>query len=303
MNTKSRSTILIVDDERANIALLAEALKHDFDLIAARSGLEAIDLALKNPPDLILLDVIMPEIDGYSVCRTLKGNSGTRDIPVIFITAKSEADDEVMGLDLGAVDYITKPFQMEIVRARIRTHIDLKRKYDLLERLVSLDGLTEIANRRRFDEALEQEWRRCLRYSRPVSVIMMDIDFFKQYNDCCGHAAGDDCLRRVACSLSGLLKRGGDLVARYGGEEFVALLPETGLEEAVKLAECLRKKVDGLKILHPGSSVSDHVTLSLGVATMAPRPNSTYQDLVNLADRMLYEAKRTGRNRVVWEGK
>lgn len=292
-----RATILIVDDLPSNIRILGEALRPYYEIVVATSGKQALALAQDIRPDLVLLDIMMPGMDGYEVCRELKSEPRTRNIPVIFITAKVQTEDEVLGFELGGADYITKPFRLPAVLARIKTQLDLKRKYDLLETLAALDGLTEIPNRRRFDDALEHEWRRIQRTGRPLTVIMMDIDFFKNYNDQYGHMAGDECLRLVALALSQIVNRPGDLVARFGGEEFVALLPDTGPQAARHLAESMREGVAGLKIPHAASSVADHVTLSLGAATRVPNLDLPPGSLVEEADRLLYQAKQEGRNR------
>lgn len=295
----SKQKILIVDDMPVNIKILVEALRTDYDVYISKESKKAMQIAQEQGPDLILLDIMMPDIDGYTLCRMLKNDSRTQSIPIIFVTAKSCLDDELKGLELGAVDYITKPFQLSLVRARVRTQLDLKRKYDLLENLALVDGLTEIANRRRFNDAIELEWRRNMRSATPLSVIMMDIDCFKEYNDHYGHLAGDDCLKRVARTLKTSLRRAGDLVARYGGEEFVALLPNTHTEGAAQLAESIRINVADLQIPHCSSSVAAHITISLGVATVVPHCDSSPSDLVKTADTKLYLAKEGGRNQVV----
>jgi diguanylate cyclase (GGDEF)-like protein len=295
-----KQSILIVDDVPTNIRLLVDALRMDYKVFLAKDGVSALRVAFQELPDLILLDVMMPEMDGFSVCQKLKADERTWNIPVIFITARTRTDDELRGLELGASDYITKPFVLPIVKARVRTHLDLKRKYDLLESLASLDGLTEIANRRQFDDTFDKEWRRGMRSSRSLSLIMMDIDFFKLYNDHYGHTAGDECLRMVAHAVADCLSRAGDFAARYGGEEFVALLPETGIEGAVKMAKAVHAAVNSLRIPHAKSLASGHVTLSLGAAAIVPSPEATPGALVNAADGMLYEAKRAGRNRMAW---
>lgn len=297
MARPERQRILIVDDMPINIGILGEGLRGQYDIIAATSGEKALRMAREQSPDLILLDVMMPDLDGYSVCRALKADPQTRNIPIIFITAKSQVEDEVLGLELGAADYIVKPFEIPVVKVRVKTQMDLKRKYDLLESMALLDGLTEIPNRRRFDEALAMEWRRELRGGQPLTVIMMDIDYFKHFNDHYGHTAGDECLRLVALSLSQTVNRPGDLVARYGGEEFVALLPETGPEAALHLAENLRQGVEDMHIPHLYSEVSSHVTLSLGAATCVPDQARSPMHLVEEADKLLYLAKQAGRNR------
>jgi len=296
-----KQKVLIVDDMPTNVKILGESLRPHYDIVVATSGAKALEIAFSQMPDLILLDIMMPDLDGFSVCRTLKEDSRTKNIPVIFITAKDQAEDELHGLELGAVDYITKPFQLPIVKARVRTQLDLKRKYDLLESMVLLDGLTEIPNRRRFDDALEQEWRRMQRSGQPLAVIMMDIDFFKNFNDSYGHAAGDGCLKAVAQTLHATLQRASDTVARYGGEEFTAILPETDAAAGVLVAEKMRRNVAALEILHEHSSAARHVTISLGVAATIPTADGAPLTLVEAADALLYKAKVQGRDRVVWE--
>ncbi len=299
MSMSTRQKILIVDDMPANIAVLVKALTSDYEISVAVDGEDALSIAAsEHAPDLILLDIMMPGVDGYEVCRRLKKDAATREIPVIFITAKDAEKDETRGLELGAVDYITKPFSLPIVKARVKTHLELKRKSDLLENLASLDGLTCIANRRRFDQLLEAEWSRALRTASWISIIMLDIDFFKAFNDNYGHAAGDDCLRKVAEALEGSLRRSADTVARYGGEEFVAILPGTEPDGASTVAETLRQAVELLAIAHAYSAVSQVVTVSAGVASAIPMADSSAGTLVACADKRLYEAKFEGRNRV-----
>jgi PleD family two-component response regulator len=186
--------ILVVDDVVENVDVLFYLLKADYTLAAARNGLKALRMVEKRPPDLILLDIMMPEMDGYEVCRRLKEKNATRDIPIIFITSLSEAIDEARAFNLGAVDYITKPFQPIVVKARIRTHLNLKQKSDMLEAMVCLDGLTNIFYRRKFDRTLKQEWKRTFRNNRSLAMIMIDIDHFKLFNDHYGHIEGDECL-------------------------------------------------------------------------------------------------------------
>ncbi len=293
----NRPSILIVDDMPSNIKILGEGLRPYYEIVVATSGEQALELASEIVPDLILLDIMMPGMDGYTVCRQLKADARTKNTPVIFITAKTQAEDEVFGFELGAADYITKPFRLPVVQVRVKTQLDLKRKYDLLESMAALDGLTEIPNRRRFDDALAHEWRRTLRTGQPLTVIMMDIDFFKNFNDHYGHMAGDECLRLVALALRQAVNRPGDLVARFGGEEFVALLPDTGAKAALHLAEAMRLEVSGLRIPHAHSPAADHVTLSLGAATRIPDKSLSPASLVDEADKLLYQAKQGGRNR------
>ena len=301
---EQRATLLIVDDQPANIHALAKLLKADYRILTATSAAKALELARREPaPDLILLDILMPDQDGYTTCRELKADEATHAIPIIFVTALDQAQDEAKGLQLGAADYISKPFNPAIVRARVYNQVSLKLKTDLLEKIALQDGLTEIPNRRYFDRKLAQEWNRQSRHQQPLSLVMIDIDHFKPYNDNYGHGAGDDCLRRVAQALHKVPTRSADLVARYGGEEFVVLLPETDADGARDLAEQMRVAIHALAITHAYSPVADHITISLGGSTHQPRPQRPTTDadvLKQTADQALYQAKEQGRDQVVW---
>ncbi len=295
----NRKKILVVDDSAENIDMLVSLLKEDYRVAAAKNGHKALQMASNNPPDLVLLDIKMPEMDGYEVCRHLKSTESTKKIPVIFVTALSEAMDEVKAFNTGAADYITKPFQPIVVKTRIKTQLELKEKTDMLESMVALDGLTNIYNRRKFDEILDREWKRASRDSSLLSVIMMDIDNFKQFNDNYGHTNGDECLKQVAGAIKKMLHRPSDFLARYGGEEFVALLPGTDLQGAMHVAENFRQAVIDLNIVHEYSEIASYVTISSGVAAVGPQKND--QDptiLVQKADEMLYKSKQEGRNRI-----
>lgn len=295
----SKPLILIVDDTPTNIQVLAENLINDYRIKVAGTGEAALEaIALHGPPDLILLDVMMPEMDGYEVCRRLKSDSATCSIPVIFISALNGVHEEELGLNLGAMDYITKPFYLPVVKARIRNHIRLKQATDMLEAMAWMDGLTGIPNRRRFDQVLEKEWKRAQRNQWPLGVILVDVDYFKSYNDCHGHGAGDLCLKQVATQLSKTVNRPCDLVARYGGEEFVVLMPETDHDGVKRIADNLCNGVESLNIPHAGSDVSSWVTISAGFAALVPLQEQIPTALVDRADHMLYLAKDSGRNRV-----
>lgn len=293
-----RPKILVVDDIPSNVHVLSRILKDDYDIYFATDGEKALDLVQARMPDLVLLDIMMPGMDGFEVCRRIKDDPTTHDIPVIFISAKSEVEDETRGLEVGAIDFITKPISPPIVKARVRNHLLLKRQTDLLRSLSFLDGLTGIANRRRFDETMAREWRRCARSHLPLSLVILDVDHFKAYNDQYGHQAGDECLRIVAEVLAERARRPSDLVARYGGEEFVCLLPETDGPGATRVAEGFRIGVAERRIPHAQSPVAPYVTVSLGVATVIPSTESSPEKLAEMADQLLYRAKRTGRNRV-----
>lgn len=297
--TEGQLMILLVDDAPTNIQVLNEVLKDDYRLFFATSGRDALRLIAESPPDLIILDVIMPDMDGYEVCRALKTDPVMRNIPIIFITAMNQQEDEAIGLELGAVDYITKPFNPAIVRLRIRNQIELKRQRDLLARLSHLDGLTGIANRRSLDEVLEREWRRGSRSLKPLSLLMIDIDHFKAYNDSCGHLAGDDCLRTVAKALKDQLGRAADVAGRYGGEEFLIVLPETDNNGAQVVAREILQGISNLAIPHPASPLGQQVTVSIGIATALAVREQQHTCLLKAADNALYQAKQEGRNRIV----
>lgn len=291
--------ILIVDDIPDNIRVLSRMMVDEgYQVSAATNGHQALKLAATSAPDLILLDIMMPQLDGYETIAALKADPQLAMIPIIFVTALADTEDETRGLDLGAVDYITKPFKEAIVRRRVKTHLELKRQRDLLSQLSRLDGLTGIPNRRAFDERLAHEWRRSLRFHEPLGVAMIDIDHFKAYNDTQGHLAGDDCLRQVASALAEGVRRAGDVIARYGGEEFVCLfsrMDDTGL---AVVTEQLRASVQALDIPHSASPVIPCVTVSIGGACCLPTDESAALALVEQADAQLYLAKRLGRNRV-----
>ena len=293
-----RQVVLIVDDTPANIEILNEALGNEYEILFATNGQDALNIAFDQNPDLILLDVMMPEMDGYAVCTRLKQESRTSSIPVIFVTALDQEGDETKGLGVGAIDYIIKPIRPAIVQARVHNHLELKRYRDLLENLSATDGLTGISNRRHFDEILAIEWRRAKRNQTPLSLILMDIDVFKAYNDHYGHLAGDDCLYHVARVISRCVQRPSDLVARYGGEEFACLMPDTDADGAIMVAKQMRSALENLNIPHAYSPVADHVTLSFGVAMMVPLAGQPLFDLIRRADELLYTAKRNGRNQI-----
>jgi len=295
---EERPRILIVDDIPANIKSLNGILADDYNIIFATDWRKGLELARRLLPDIILLDIMMPDMDGFEICRRLKSDADTRDVPVIFITSLDSEADEEKGLAIGGADYIAKPFRPAIVKLRVRNLLQLKLQRDRLEALTMTDGMTEIANRRRFDQHLDQEWRRCERMHVPLSAIMMDIDRFKEFNDNYGHSAGDDCIRRIARALAGIPTRPGDLVARYGGEEFACLLPGTDLEGAQAIASRLLAAVEGLDIPHAWSNVTPKVSISAGVASMVPSRDDQPVSLMKQADAMLYEAKNRGRNRV-----
>ena len=300
MHQKEKARILIVDDEKMNLKVLADLLKDEYAPILARSGEQALQHALgDSPPDLILLDVVMPKMGGYEVIKILKNNEKTNNIPVIFVTARNSIEDEEHGLKLGAVDYITKPYSSPVVKIRVRNHLRLVHQYRLLDQLAHLDGLTEIPNRRRFEEVFQKEWTRSARNGTPFSLAMIDVDFFKQYNDHYGHAMGDLTLQKIAKALDRGIKRPADLIARYGGEEFVMVLPETDAAAARVVADRTLQKVADLNIPHKYSKAAPHVSVSIGLVTIYIGNNNLPQTFLKTADQNLYLAKENGRNRIV----
>lgn len=288
-----RPRLLLVDDQPANIQALHRVFAGDCQVLMATDGARALQLCRERQPDLVLLDVQMPGMDGHELCAELKADPLLRGIAVIFVTAQHHPDDETRGLDAGAADFITKPFNPAVVRARVRTQLTLKHQSDLLRELAFVDGLTGVHNRRHFDERFLSETRRAQRTRSPLAVVLADVDHFKRYNDALGHLAGDDCLRRVAAALRACLRRPTDLLARYGGEEFICLLPDTDLAGAIVVAQQMEDGLRALALPHPG--IAGIVTVSLGVSAAAQG-----QGLVEAADKALYLAKAAGRGRVSW---
>ena len=289
--------VLIVDDEPANVHSLAQALGGSYDLRFATDPARALELAANVAFDLVLLDVVMPGMDGFEILRRLKADEATRDVPVIFVTSMGDVADEELGFTLGAVDYITKPASAPLVRARVRTHIELKLQRDQLTQRALIDELTGIANRRRFDEVLEQRWRHALRDGTPLLLMLVDVDLFKQYNDHYGHAAGDDCLKRIAGVLHTMFAQSGELAARIGGEEFALILPGGDVPaRALRLLQGVRD----LQLAHACSSAGASVSVSAGAVETVPKADTSARALLETADQLLYRAKHAGRARCVY---
>jgi len=289
--------ILIVDDAMENIQILHGALQDEHEVLFALDGAKALALAQSQQPDLILLDAVMPGMDGYAVLQALRTAPETVDTPVIFVTALSSPEDETRALDAGAADFISKPVNAAVVRARVRTQLTVKRQADALRALTLTDSLTGVANRRAFSERIDNEWRRATRAQLPVSLILADIDHFKLFNDHYGHQAGDACLEKVAQAMCRAANRAQDLVARYGGEEFAILLPETDAAGAACVAQRVLDELAALGIAHAVSPTAPRLTASMGIATQAPVRTETSAALIRAADALLYQAKADGRNR------
>jgi diguanylate cyclase (GGDEF)-like protein len=291
-----KGRVLIVDDAMENIQILHQALQDEYDVLFAMNGAKALHIAQNQLPDLILLDAVMPDMDGYAVCAALRASAVTRDIPIIFVTALKTPEDETRALDAGAADFISKPVNAAVVRARVRTQLTVKRQSDALRELTLTDGLTGVANRRAFDEKLQGEWRRCARAQVPMALILVDIDHFKLFNDQYGHQEGDACLQLVGAAMEQAAKRPQDMVARYGGEEFAILLPQEDVAGAQVVARRVLDEIAALGIAHARSTAAPVVTVSMGVAAVTPNEQRDPGELVKMADALLYEAKAGGRN-------
>jgi len=311
--------ILVVDDSptiRAALKALLERMGHT--VVEANDGKEALRMYRQDRPGLVLIDVVMPVMDGYESARHMRETSADEWVPIIFLSSKEADQDLDRAIEAGGDDYLVKPVSFVVLNAKIRAlqrlesmrTKQLEMSRDLasanreLEKLSRQDGLTGIANRRYFDSYLVTEVRRAAREKAPVSLILSDVDHFKAFNDCYGHQAGDDCLRRVAAALSSAGRRPADLAARYGGEEFAMVLPGTVLDGAVDVAQAVSRVIGGLAIPHARSAVDQNVTLSQGVVSLIPEKESASEDLIQHADQALYQAKQQGRNRyVVFGGK
>lgn len=290
--------LLVVDDQASHIQTLYQALDGDYQVLMATSGAQALAICKAAIPDLVLLDVGMPGMDGFEVCRQLKADQATRGIPVILVTAHSDPAQETHSLSVGAVDVIAKPINPAMVRARVKSQLTLRFQSDLLRKLVFLDGLSGVYNRRYFDQQLPIEWARSSRNNSNLSLLMVDLDYFKRFNDRYGHQAGDDCLRRIASTIKVCLKRPADLVARYGGEEFACVLPDTAHADALELAKELEARVRGLRIKHEHSAVDAYSTISVGVSTRSSASSGDIAAWIGVADTQLAQAKQSGRGQV-----
>ena len=297
-----KQTLMVVDDYQSNLQAMNALFEYQYQVVLFDNAKDALTHAQQESVDLILLDLDMPDMHGYEACTELKSNPLTAHIPVIFVTASDSSDDEAHGLLLGAVDYITKPVNLTILRARVRNHMELVYYRKQLEFLSSVDGLTGVANRRQLDTVLLQQFASTIRFGRCLTLMMIDIDDFKPYNDFYGLMQGDDCLKRVAHAIQSVRRRESDFVGRYGGEEFAMVLPDTDLEGGLVMAQKLLQTVRGLNIEHQGATAADRVTISIGLTVYEAKQDYpehiSVEELIKLADRQLYAAKRDGKNRV-----
>lgn len=293
--------ILIVDDSTIQAAQLQSILEADYDITIAQTAEKGLTYAASEEFSLILLDVVMPEMDGFTLLKRLQDEIVTRSVPVILITSLSDIQHEQRGFTLGAVDYISKPFHPAIVQARVNTHVKLYQYRRQVEQQSMTDQLTGIANRWRYDRYSITKWNEASRLKIPFSICMFDIDHFKAYNDTFGHPAGDKVIASIANLLSAYLRRTTDFVARFGGEEFVAIILGDEAKIAFEYVKQIRQGIEDIHIPHE-PSVSQWVTVSVGGVTIVPRTSDQYDTYLNIADTMLYDAKRYGRNRVVWFG-
>ena len=296
MNETGKHSILVVDDEVTNIEILTLILGSEYTVYSANNGQKAIEMAEKHLPDIILLDILMPGMDGYTVIVELKNSTKTHNIPVIFITGLSGNENEEKGLKLGAADFITKPFSLTTVKLRVKNQMETLKQLRKIERVSMIDQLTDLPNRRSFENQLKLEWARAQRDKTPISILFIDADKFKNYNDNYGHQQGDLALQALAKAFTESLKRPGDFAARWGGEEFIALLPNTNMQGAFTVAEQLRKRVEAMDI-PCNDKLASKITVSIGINTLASGHNSTIDEFISDADTALYDAKKEGRNR------
>lgn len=314
-----KATILIVDDSQVNLTILSEILKSEYHIKIAKSGQRALEIAENGNIDLLLLDIVMPELDGYEVCRILKNSDKTKDIPIIFVTANNEASDEEKGFLMGAVDYIIKPFKTTTILSRVKTHINLhlkqieletlsqtlENKNKELEKYISIiqeisitDGLTNVYNRRHFNEIFPKVINSAKRKDELICFLLLDIDHFKQYNDNYGHQMGDNVLVKFASCLKFSLKRADDIAFRLGGEEFGVLFQSKDKEKALEFANTLKNNIEKLLIPHEYNSASKYITASLGLICKYGRDVKNIDEVYKEADDLLYKSKKNGRNTV-----
>lgn len=293
-----RPRVLVIDDDEIARAVMKEILGEEFEVLTTGSAETGLEMARQILPDVVLLDYKMPGMDGHEALAEIRRAPELADTPIIFVTADGRDELEVHSIELGAVDFVTKPVHAKILITRIKSHIEIKHRQDGLRKFALIDGLTGIPNRRQFDETLDREWRRTMRDGGWLSLAMIDIDYFKQFNDTYGHSAGDDCFKSVAELIVSCLQRPADLAARFGGEEFACVLPQTDLPGAKLVGDSLYQGMRNAAIPHTQSEVAEHLTVSIGVVSVSSDSDVQAVGIIEAADRLLYEAKEGGRNQV-----
>jgi len=297
INENVKNNVLIIDDSDLNLTILTDILSPYYNIYTAKNGIDGIESAKNHQPDIIILDIILPGMDGYETITVIKNDVKIKKIPVIFITGLTDTKEEEKGLAMGGADYITKPFSPEIVKLRVGNQIRMLEYINEIERMSMNDVMTGLPNRRSFDERLSMEWKRALRIGHPISILVIDIDFFKKYNDTHGHLNGDIILREVAKAIKQTTNRPGDFTARWGGEEFIVLLPDTDSKGAAEIAEQIRKNIENTRVILNDGSVT-RACVSVGVNTHVPNPVYSIDKFIHYADDALYSAKANGRNQI-----
>lgn len=298
LDVSATDTVLIIDDSPVNIKLLRGLLQDDCRIQFAMDGETGIRLARERAPHVILLDVEMPGMDGFEVCRRLKADPTTSDSAIIFVTAHTGSAMEIAALEAGAVDFVSRPFVAQVIRARVRTHLTLRRQADLLQKLVRVDDLTGVFNRRYFNEQIAIEWDRHKRQKMSLGLAIIDIDHFKRVNDSLGHQGGDQCLRTLGLALKSATQRAGEVVTRYGGEEFAVIIPAADEAALQRYGDYICNRVRALALPNPGRP-EGIVTISVGLCSQIPTAEHTVSEFISAADAALYQAKYDGRNRFV----
>lgn len=294
----SQPKILLVDDSTSNLAVLSTTLKQ-YQLFTATEGLQALEMASLHQPDLILLDIKMPIMDGFEICRRLKDNIETQQIPIIFVTGLNEQTDVNQGFKLGAIDFITKPISPLVVKARVAIHLQLKANQELLLKLACNDELTGLSNRRHFETLAEKEWNRASRILKPIHLLMIDIDHFKLYNETYGYPDGDKCLKHVATILNSHFRRATEILAYQGDGIFLGIMTDISLEQAIQRSEKIRQAIEDHAIPHSASPIANQLTVSMGLDSTALKAHESWQTLIEASDHALSLAKLAGCNRLV----
>lgn len=298
MNRKN-NTILVVDDVVENLHTIKNLLQNDYNIKLAKSGPKAIEIVKKESPDLIILDILMPEMDGFEVCNILKNDRNTNKIPIIFLTGETDENTIEQAYEIGGVDYVTKPFRPKELMAKVKREFDLITLQNELKLLASIDPMTKLFNRRYLKELFPKLINSAKRNDELVAFLIMDIDHFKMYNDTYGHKMGDEVLIKIASAIRSLLNRADDYSFRLGGEEFAILFKADSFDKAKQFSNNIRMSIERLHIEHSKNSASSYVTASMGLLCKHANDINTYTEIYEAADDLLYSAKETGRNKVV----